>query len=163
MLTRLLFSISLLLFTAQTTYAQESYNRWEASKPKPVVPLPRKPPVPAPPAAPAPSDSTVLTTGDYYILEVMPIFPGGQEAMFNYIKKNLKRPPGPKQRGEVMVQFTVSSSGVVTGASVLPGQGLNPAYDAAAVEIITRLPKFRPGTRHNKAVDMILTTPVHFK
>ncbi|MBT9392227.1 energy transducer TonB [Hymenobacter sp. NST-14] len=157
-----------LLLLPLSAAAQNSYNRWDARPPDPIVPLPRNTgtrlPKPAPEAAPAPTDSVVLTTGKYLLLEVTPTFPGGQQNLLAFIKKNLKRPPGPKQHGQVMVQFTVLASGAVTGAHVEPGRGLSPAYDAAAVDVISRLPSYSsPGKRRGEAVAMELTVPVEFK
>ena len=63
-----------------------------------------------------------------------------------------------------MVQFTVLTSGAVADARVVPGRGLSPAYDAAAVDVISRLPRYSsPGKRRGEAVAMSQTIPVYFK
>ncbi|MFD2786876.1 TonB family protein [Hymenobacter rubripertinctus] len=164
--TPLLLLVSLLLPVMGV--AQNSYNRWDARPPDPLVPLPRKttrqPTAPKPsPPTPAAPDSVALTTGKYVRVETKPSFLGGAQAMYTIISKNLKRPPGPRQRGQVMVQFTVLASGALTGIGVVPGRGLNPAYDAAAVAAVSRLNTFTPGKRGGLPVDMVLTVPVDFQ
>ncbi|WP_170172631.1 energy transducer TonB [Hymenobacter rigui] len=56
----------------------------------------------------------------------------------------------------------MSATGEVTEVQVAPGHGLSPAYDAAAVECVRRLPRFMPGRREGKPVPMALTIPVNF-
>ncbi|MBT2556910.1 energy transducer TonB [Hymenobacter sp. ISL-91] len=149
--------------------AQNSYNRWDARPPDPIAPLPRK--TSGPPAAPKPAaavrvlrDSVALTSGGYLVAEVMPMFLGGAQAMYAAISRNLKRPGGPRQRGSVLVRFTVLASGALSGIGVVPGRSLNPAYDAAAVAAVSRLPaSFSPGKRGGQPVDMVLTVPVAFR
>ena len=156
------------LLLPATGIAQNSYNRWDARPPDPIVPLPRKtssPPAPPKPAASvrALRDSVALTSGGYLVAEVMPTFPGGAQALYAAIGQHLKRPTGPRQRGQAMVQFTVLASGALSGIGVVPGRGLNPAYDAAAVAAVSRLNAFTPGKRGGQPVDMVLTVPVAFR
>ncbi|WP_221766225.1 TonB family protein [Hymenobacter metallilatus] len=154
-----------LLLAAHAGFAQNSYNWWDARPPAPVTSLLR--PVPKPAAAPSRTtsivvDSLPLTTGGYTHVEVMPAFAGGQENMLNFLRKNLQRPRGPRQHGRVLVNLVVAVTGEVTEVQVAPGQGLSPAYDAAAVECVRRLPWFMPGRREGKPVPTALTLPVIF-
>ncbi|SEU02169.1 energy transducer TonB [Hymenobacter actinosclerus] len=148
----LLLLLLLLPLLPAAAVAQASYNRWEARPPAPIVPLPRKTsprqprPAPAPEAAPTRFDSVALTSGGYARLETAPTFPGGAQAMYTVIGKHLKRPAGPRQRGAVLVRFTVLASGAVADIGVVPGRGLNPTYDAAAVAAVGRLPPLRRGS-----------------
>ena len=161
--TRLL-ALGVLLLAAAMARAQNSYNWWDARPPAPVAPPPRPTRKPAPkPPAPASSDSLPLTSGGYMRVETVASFPGGQEALAKYIQKNLKPPPGPRQRGRVLVNLIIAATGEVTEVQVAPGHGLSPAYDAAAVACVSRLPKFTPGSRNGSAVPMSLTLPVIFQ
>lgn len=159
----LIRTIGLLAFllTAHGSSAQNSYNWWDARPPAPVVMPPRPTPKPKPVPA-APIDSAALSSGGYLFVEVVPQFLGGQEAYLAYMKKNLERPKGPKLRGKVFVRFIVQPSGAVTDAIVMPGRGLSPAYNAAALDFISRLPKFTPGRRNGATVATALTLPVVF-
>ncbi|MDU0372179.1 energy transducer TonB [Hymenobacter endophyticus] len=155
-----------LLLAAHPGTAQNSYNWWDARPPAPVTPLPRPARKPAP-IAPASAitvviDSLPLTTGKYTYVEVMPAFPGGQENMLNFLRQNLQRPRAPRQHGRVLVNLVVAATGAVTEVRVAAGHGLSPAYDAAAVECVRRLPRFMPGRREGKPVPTALTVPVIF-
>ncbi|WP_170170257.1 TonB family protein [Hymenobacter perfusus] len=161
------FGLGLLLMAATTARAQNSYNWWDARPPAPVSPPPRPTRKPAP-VAPSSAivvviDSLPFTTGKYTYVEVMPAFPGGTESMLNFLRKNLQRPRGPRQHGRILVNLIVSTTGEVTEVQVAPGHGLSPAYDAAAVACVSRLPKFTPGRRNGSAVPMSLTLPVIFQ
>lgn len=156
-------SVSMLLMPGLTV-AQNSYNRWEASKPEPVTkPVPIKPAV-----APAPKDTATMqrlttTDGKVILVECMPVFPGGQPAMNSYFQKKVKRPAGPRQHGTVRVTFTVLTTGAVSGAHVKAGNGLNPAYDAALIDAINRLPPiFQPGGCNGNAKATEITIPYTF-
>ncbi|WP_157807679.1 TonB family protein [Hymenobacter chitinivorans] len=93
----------------------------------------------------------------------MPSFPGGQYGYQSYVRKNLKRPDGPKEAGKVWVTFTVLKSGAVKGAHVAPGKGIDAAYDATAVELISKAPLFTPGKREGKVDDIEVHYPVEFR
>ncbi|AHJ99839.1 hypothetical protein Hsw_4244 [Hymenobacter swuensis DY53] len=159
-------ALGLLLLAAATACAQNSYNWWDARPPAPVTSPPRPARKPAP-VAPSSAivvviDSLPLTTGKYTYVEVMPAFPGGTESMLNFLRKNLQRPRGPRQHGRILVNLIVSTTGEVTEVQVAPVHGLSPAYDAAAVECVRRLPRFKPGHREGKPVATALTLPVIF-
>lgn len=161
--TRLL-ALGVLLLTAATARAQNSYNWWDARPPAPVTAPPRPARKPAPKLpTPASSDSLPLTSGGYLRVEIAASFPGGQEALTSYIQKTLKRPPDPRQHGRVLVNLIVAATGEVTEVQVAPGHVLSPAYDAAAMACVSRLPKFTPGRRNGSAVPMSLTLPVIFQ
>lgn len=154
--------------------AQRSYNNWV--NPNSGLPVPTAAPgKPKPKPAVKASASTMSVTvvgGDSaaarkgYTLRVerVPIYPGGYEAMQQYIRKHLQRPKGsPRLSGPVKVTFTVLQNGTVTGAHVKPGNGLDARYDAAAVEVISGLKGFKAGERDGKPADIEITLPVEFR
>ncbi|TGE20719.1 TonB family protein [Hymenobacter aquaticus] len=168
--TQLLGATLFLLPVAAT--AQHSYNRWEAQPPAPVA----KPARPA--ATPSPArrtevvtvvstaDSAAIATGKVSRVErveIMPEFPGGSYNYQHYVRKNLKRPKGPRQTGVVQVTFTVLKSGAVADAHVKPGNGIDAAHDAAAVDLMSKAPRFTPGRREGGIADMEVTYPVEFR
>src|SRR5688572_2741880 len=56
----------------------------------------------------------------YTVVEEMPEFPGGMDAMFNYLKKNIEYPKKARKEnisGRVYVTFTVRPDGSVTNVS----------------------------------------------
>lgn len=112
-----------------------------------------------PPAASAEASATKI----YTHAEQMPQLPGGggTGAIVQQIQANLVRPAGPHQEGRVFASFTVNANGSVGDAKIV--KGLAPAYDAAVLAAIEKLPRFVPGKQAGRAVMVGFTVPVLFK
>jgi len=96
--------------------------------------------------------------------EQMPEFPGGYEELNRYIIQNLDVPeakPKRNQVGKVYVRFAVTEKGKITNVSVL--QGINPAYDEAAIELIRKMPLWKPAIHNGDSVRVWMTIPVVFR
>ncbi len=127
---------------------------------------PPPPPPPPPPPASKVSDASDNKTGEekYVMIEEMPEFPGGEEAMLSWIISNTKYPGEAlkeKISGLVLVSFTVSSSGKVQNVKTV--RSVSPALDAEAVRVIKSMPDWKPGSQHGKPVDVEFSVPVAFK
>lgn len=66
------------------------------------------------------SESTATTSANkaFDVVEQMPQFPGGGEAMMKFISENVKYPEEAKKQGlsgRVIVEFTVEKDGTITG------------------------------------------------
>lgn len=112
-------------------------------------------------AIPQEDDNTIY---DAAIVEKMPEFPGGETAIMEFIANNLQYPASAIEnnvQGKVIVQFTVTKTGEVSDVSVM--RGVDPDLDQEAVRIISKLPKFKPGTQNGKAVNVRYTCPVTFR
>jgi TonB family protein len=99
----------------------------------------------------------------FVIVEEMPEFPGGMEAMMLWISQRVKYPEQAKKdgiTGLVMVSFIVNKAGKVTDISV--ERSAHPLLDAEAVRVIGEMPAWKPGTQHGKAVEVRMTVPVKF-
>ena len=58
----------------------------------------------------------------YTIVERMPEFPGGNKAMFEFLRNNIEYPPKAKAKniqGKVYVNFTISKDGTIGDVKVL--------------------------------------------
>ncbi len=124
------------------------------------------PPPPPPPPAPAAKAAAVSGTGEekYVMIEEMPEFPGGEEAMLAWIGGNIKYPAEAvkeKISGLVMVSFTVSSTGKVENVKAV--RSVTPSLDAEAVRVIKSMPDWKPGKQNGKPIDVEFTVPVQFK
>lgn len=100
----------------------------------------------------------------YYTEEEMPSFPGGQEAMYHWIKENLQYPEGAAERGaqgRVFVQFVVEKDGSISNVKVV--RGCDPELDLEACRIAKSLPDFIPGKKDGEAVRVWFTLPINFK
>lgn len=107
----------------------------------------------------------VTETDDLFtVVEEMPKFPGGDQAMYEYIGKNLEYPAKAKEeniQGRVVVEFVVEKDGKITHAKVI--QGIGYGCDEAAKEIIAGMPNWSPGKQRGKEVRVKFALPLNFK
>lgn len=99
----------------------------------------------------------------FVVVEEMPEFPGGLEAMAQWIGQRVKYPEQAKKEGitgMVMVSFIVNQAGKVTDIKV--ERSAHPLLDAEAVRVIGEMPDWKPGTQKGKKVDVRMTVPVKF-
>ncbi|OON70956.1 hypothetical protein B0919_02855 [Hymenobacter sp. CRA2] len=160
--------VALLLTLPLSATAQRAYNNWVNPNSGRPAPEARKPkPAAKPQPAPAPAYRQPDSVGGKAVflrVEQMPVYPGGHEAMQQYIRKHLQRPKGsPRLSGPVQVTFTVLQNGTVANAHVRPGTGLDARYDAAAVQVISELKGFSGGRRNGEPADLEVTLPVEFR
>ncbi len=115
-------------------------------------------------AAAAKRDSAISQDKPVYGVEVMPQFPGGDQALLEFIKNNLKYPMSDAQRGiegRVTIRFVVNRLGQVCDVTVI--RGLSPECNAEAVRVIKMMPKWIPGKQKGNTVSVYYTLPVVYK
>ena len=99
----------------------------------------------------------------YVIVEDMPVFPGGEEALRKWIGENVKYPAPAAEngiQGKVYVMFVVEADGSVSRAKVV--RGVDPSLDAEALRVVNASPKWKPGYQGGKAVPVSYTVPINF-
>ena len=134
---------------------------------------PPPPPSASPPPPPPPSSVSkqntkpVEVTGygqnQFVVVERLPEFPGGQEAMMTWLKQNMKYPQEAVKgniTGNVMVSFVVDYKGKIGNVKTV--QPLNPLLDAEAVRLISAMPNWTPGTQGGKPVEVSMKIPINF-
>jgi len=129
------------------------------------VSIPPPPPPPPPPPAGEKNPQTRNEKGDetFTIVEEMPQFPGGAEAMMSWIISNTKYPAEAVKNnitGMVFVAFTVTGTGKVDNVRI--ERSVNPLLDAEALRVIKSMPDWKPGKQHGKPVDVEYKVPVQF-
>jgi len=100
----------------------------------------------------------------FMVVEQMPQYPGGEEALIRFIQKNLQYPQMERDndiQGRVIVKFIVNEDGSVSDAQVK--KGVSPGIDKEALRVIRMLPKFIPGKQQGKLVKVYFLLPVKFK
>ena len=100
----------------------------------------------------------------FYVVEEMPMFPGGDAAIQKYIGDNVIYPEVAKEnniQGRVIVKFCVTPTGGVDQVSVL--KGVDPELDVEVVRVVKTLPKFKPGKQGGKPVPVWYTIPINFQ
>ena len=101
----------------------------------------------------------------FVVVESMPEFPGGQQALFKYLSENVKYPVIAQEngiQGRVICQFVVNKDGSIVDVEVVRSGG-DASLDKEAVRVIKSMPKWKPGKQRGKAVRVKYTVPVNFK
>ena len=101
----------------------------------------------------------------FVVVEKMPEFPGGQQALFKFLSENVKYPVIAQEngiQGKVICQFTVNKDGSIVDVQVVRSGG-DPSLDKEAVRVIKSMPKWKPGQQRGKPVRVKYTVPVNFK
>ena len=98
------------------------------------------------------------------VVEVMPSFPGGQGALFEWLSKNIKYPVVAEEngvQGRVIVTFVVERNGSITDVQVV--KSVDPSLDKEAVRVVKSMPHWIPGKQNGSAVRVKFTVPVTFR
>ena len=101
----------------------------------------------------------------FVVVESMPEFPGGPQAMMKYIAENIKYPVIAQEngiQGRVICQFVVEKDGKVSDIQVVRSSG-EASLDKEAVRVINSMPKWKPGKQRGKPVRVKYTLPVNFR
>lgn len=101
----------------------------------------------------------------YVVVEQMPEFPGGKEALDQYIANNLLYPAIAKEngiQGRVICQFIVERDGAISDVVVVRSSG-EVSLDKEAVRLIKSMPRWRPGRTRGKMVRVKYTVPINFR
>jgi TonB family protein len=100
----------------------------------------------------------------FVVVEEMPAFPGGTDAMVAWINANLKYPEKALKAGisgKVYVSFIVSRTGKVKNAII--SKSVSPSLNDEAIRVINSMPDWKPGSQGGKSVDVQMLVPVEFK
>ena len=100
----------------------------------------------------------------YQVVDQMPEFPGGVEAMMKYVAENVKYPESAKEnnlQGRVIVKFVIEKDGSVSNVEV--GRGWGNELDDEAVRVVKAMPKWKPGKQDGKPVRVSFMLPINFK
>lgn len=99
----------------------------------------------------------------FFIVEQMPVFPGGEEALRKYIAQSVKYPAIAQEngiQGRVFVAFVVNTKGEVTDVKI--ARGVDPNLYKEAIRVVSNMPKWTPGKQRGKAVKVSYTVPINF-
>ena len=108
--------------------------------------------------------SKKVTPDDTFVVcEEMPMYPGGDAELLNFIKSNTNYPEvakSSKVEGRVIIRFVVSKNGDAVDPVIL--RGIDPFLDAEALRVIGLLKGFSPGKQGGTPVDVYYMAPVTF-
>lgn len=97
------------------------------------------------------------------VKEVMPEFPGGPQALMDYLKANVIFPKVAEDdgiQGRVVVSYVIDIDGSITDVQVV--QSVHPALDKEAMRVVRNMPKWIPGKHDGKAVQVKYSLPINF-
>ena len=100
----------------------------------------------------------------YNTVDQMPEFPGGEQALMEFIAKSVVYPEEAKEKnisGRVFVSFVIEKDGSVNEVKVL--RGIGGGCDEEAVRVIKSMPKWQPGKMKGKPVRVSYQIPFNFK
>lgn len=93
--------------------------------------------------------------------EVRPSYPGGFSAMHGFLQQNIRYPDTVLTNlGVVTVSFLVDEQGHILEAEVV--KGLAPVFDAEALRVVKRMPKWIPGRSNGHPVKARIEVPIRF-
>jgi protein TonB len=100
----------------------------------------------------------------FYVVEEMPLFPGGEIELQKYLAEHTQYPEVAKEnniQGKVIVKFCVTPKGGVDQVSIL--KGVDPELDKEAIRVVNTLPAFKPGKQGGKPVPVWFIVPINFQ
>ena len=103
-------------------------------------------------------------TPTFDIVEQMPEFPGGMQALMKYLAQSIKYPTQAQEagiQGRVIVQFIVNKDGTISDATL--ARGVEPSLDDEAIRIVKAMPSWTPGLQKGQPVNVRFTLPVAFR
>lgn len=98
------------------------------------------------------------------IVEVSPVYEGGEKEIAKFIKRNIRFPRSAKDSGTsgtVLVSFVVNHEGKVVDVKVITG--LSRDCDREAARVIARMPGWKAGIQNHQPVPVRMTLPIKFQ
>jgi periplasmic protein TonB len=97
------------------------------------------------------------------VVEEMPLFPGGEQALLKYIARNIEYPTIAREKGvegKVYVSFVIDEAGNVIDTKIL--RGIGSGCDEEAIRVVNSMPKWTPGKQDGKNVRVHYNLPINF-
>ena len=113
-------------------------------------------------ALPSVSAPAVNKTSPLLHADVMPAYPGGTEALSNFLKRNLRNPEDVPA-GEmirVKISFIVGYDGVLKGFQVTEDGGRS--FNEEVIRVLKKMPRWIPGKAYGTEVSVFYSIPVMF-
>jgi len=97
-------------------------------------------------------------------VEKMPVFPGGDMAMMEFLSKNIKYPVEAQKKelqGRVVVSFVVEKDGSLSDVKV--AKSVDPQLDEEALRVVKSMPNWTPGMHNGKTVRVKYYVPISYR
>ncbi len=99
----------------------------------------------------------------FRITDVEPQFPGGEEALMNFLCRNVRYPQVAREggvQGTVYVQFVVRNDGSITDIAIV--RGIGGGCDEESIRVVKLMPKWIPGKNNGQPVNVFFNLPIRF-
>ncbi|MBC8172667.1 MAG: energy transducer TonB [Chitinophagales bacterium] len=99
----------------------------------------------------------------YNVVEMIPVFSGGEKKMNEFLSQNVKYPWEAKKEGIeglVFIRFIVNEQGELTNIHVR--KGVHPSIDNESLRVVALMPKWEPGKQAGVPVKTYFIVPVRF-
>ena len=103
------------------------------------------------------------TDSTFALVEKMPEFPGGQDALIAYLSKELRYPEEARKSGaagKVVTQFVVSENGSISNIKIIRSVGCG--CDEEAIRVISKMPRWVPGMQDGAPLKVYFKLPITF-
>ena len=125
-----------------------------------------EPPMPAVDPDPMIVGEFIAETGPRMIVEVMPEFKGGTDALMAYVKGHLKYPRWEKKnkvQGTVYATFVVNGNGKISGGRILRSVPEAKNFDQEVLKLIKNMPDWIPGSDKGAPAAVQFNMPFRFE
>jgi len=110
-----------------------------------------------------PPDPIIEEEKIFTIVEEPPSFPGGEEKLFEFLRKNIKYPNIARENGitgRVYVTFVVDKEGRIKDAKLV--RGIGAGCDEEALRVVRAMPDWKVGKQNGRAVPVQFNLPINF-
>lgn len=100
----------------------------------------------------------------FMVVEEMPTFQGGHEALSQYLSTHIKYPEEARANGvegKCLVTFIIEKDGSISNVKLL--RGFDDACDNEALRVVKSMPAWNPGKQRGKDVRVQFNMPIQFK
>jgi TonB family protein len=136
------------LFATAAFFAQSPINELEIEPPP--LPLPQAPVIEEPEEI-------------FKVVERIPEFPDGEEAMLKFFYDNIRYPAYAKAhdiQGKVRVKFVIEKDGSVNDAAIV--EDIGGGCGAEALRVVHKMPKWNPGSPRGRPTRVQYILPIEF-
>lgn len=96
--------------------------------------------------------------------ETLPEFPGGTEALYQFISREVKYPANLKKEkieARVISKFVINKEGSIENIQII--NKVAPEFEEEVIRVLNKMPKWSPGMQSGKPVNVAFTLPISFK
>lgn len=100
----------------------------------------------------------------FTVVEKMPEFPGGYEALYRFVSENFQIPRQALENGEhgtMLATLIINQDGSVEVGEFR--KSISSALNREAARVLKMLPRFKPGIQQGRPVRVVLTLPIKVK